>query len=167
MVSLPAAYDQVPGDFSSKISSTAAINIGRIIRLANCDARDQTFCIEQSMMFTYAETSIGITVACLPLLGPVLLPQRFDSSSGQTRQLQHRYQRRWDAPTTARTRLRGTEVDGSFHQLDADDDDHIQLDGAIPTSTDIESSGTVDYLPPPPEPVANATHVFSALRDRR
>ncbi|KAJ5324307.1 integral membrane protein [Penicillium atrosanguineum] len=54
----------------------SAINLARIIHVLECNLMDYTFCTANKAILTVAEMAVGITVACVPMLGPVIFPER-------------------------------------------------------------------------------------------
>lgn len=56
--------------------SIAAINLARIIQVLRCSLSDFTYCTADSAILTVAEMAVGIIVACVPMLGPVIFPER-------------------------------------------------------------------------------------------
>ncbi|OOQ82161.1 hypothetical protein PEBR_41864 [Penicillium brasilianum] len=54
----------------------AAINLARIIQVLRCSLLDFTYCTADSAILTVAEMAVGIIVACVPMLGPVIFPER-------------------------------------------------------------------------------------------
>ncbi|KAJ5176254.1 uncharacterized protein N7482_002131 [Penicillium canariense] len=54
----------------------AAINLARIVQVKRCPLLDFTYCTADSSILTVAEMAVGIIVACVPMLGPVVFPER-------------------------------------------------------------------------------------------
>ena len=61
--------------------SIAGINLARLIQTSTCDEKDISYCLLASSMILVGEMSMGIVVACIPTLGPILNPSRFSPSS--------------------------------------------------------------------------------------
>jgi hypothetical protein len=64
-------------------NSIAGINVGRIIKVLDCDLSDFTYCTRDSAILTVAEMAVGVIVACIPTLGPIFFPRRRYGSSAQ------------------------------------------------------------------------------------
>ncbi|ORX94171.1 hypothetical protein BCR34DRAFT_550470 [Clohesyomyces aquaticus] len=55
----------------------SAMNLGRIIQVKRCDIKDFTYCTHTAILLTVPEMAVGIIVACVPLLGPLIFPSRY------------------------------------------------------------------------------------------
>ncbi|KAF3389061.1 hypothetical protein F1880_003176 [Penicillium rolfsii] len=54
----------------------SAINLARIIQVLRCNLQDFTYCTADAAILTVAEMAVGIIVSCVPMLGPVIFPER-------------------------------------------------------------------------------------------
>lgn len=56
--------------------SISAINLARIIQVLRCSLNDFAYCTADAAILTVAEMAVGIIVSCVPMLGPVIFPER-------------------------------------------------------------------------------------------
>lgn len=70
--------------------SIAGINIGRIVQTSVVDQADFTYAAIDASILATAEAAIGLIVACVPLLGPVVAPQRFGKKAYSDQQALNR-----------------------------------------------------------------------------
>jgi hypothetical protein len=99
------------------ISSTAGINMGRIIQTKMCPVSDLIYCLRDSSMFIEAEMTAGILVACVPTFGPLIFRRSVPAARPQH-----------DLPTIGSVRMRPRRNLAKFHSLlwtiDRSYDDH-------------------------------------------
>lgn len=68
---------------SDNQGSIAGINLGRIVKVLDCDLADFTYCTRDSAILTVAEMAVGVIVACIPTLGPIVFPHRRHGASAR------------------------------------------------------------------------------------
>ncbi|KAI9677983.1 MAG: hypothetical protein M1822_008091 [Bathelium mastoideum] len=62
-----------------------AMNIARLSYVATSNSEDFTYILMLIALFAHLETYIGICVACLPTLGPIIWRKRLDGSTDRRR----------------------------------------------------------------------------------
>lgn len=92
-------------------ASTCVVSILRLIALGSIDYSDITFNIPEALIFSGLEPSLAVTLACIPVLQP-LLRKAFNLSSTGT--------------ATASGKASGVSKSGAFEQLN-DDSSQYQL----------------------------------------
>lgn len=58
------------------VTSTAAINLARIVQTRMCPSDDPIWCVRDSSLLMMAEMTAGIWVACVPTLGPLVFRRK-------------------------------------------------------------------------------------------
>lgn len=101
--------------------SICGINVARMAVTELCDASDFTYCTPYSLIFVLCEMAGGILVACVPTLGPVFFPQRYQARNAGNKNWQH-----LDSGKTGKI-PRITVAAMSDQEILADDSDFLDL----------------------------------------
>ena len=115
----------------------AGINLGRLIWTIQCNAGDFTYCLLGSSMLVVGEMSTGVIVACVPTLGPVFSPSRFEPSAKARFQYKDIRRTHFTDGSSDRTPIRGPASD-IFHERPYTtlEGDHVESKGALKLGND-------------------------------
>lgn len=94
----------------------------RLISLQEIDYADITFNIPHALIFGALEPSVGVTLACLPLLRPLLRRQDYSTDGSKRYNVSGQDEHEHTGSATARGGLGGHQKDG-FTTID-DDSEH-------------------------------------------
>lgn len=101
------------------VTSTAAINLARIVQTKMCPSDDPIWCVRDSSLLMMAEMTAGIWVACVPTLGPLVFRRK------------KIFTRQHNMPTIGSARMRprrAKKLDSLLITLDHSKDDTERID---------------------------------------